>query len=351
MKIAIVGDTHFGYPRFYEDSLKQGRAALEMAANSADVVIHAGDMFDTRVPTLDTLKEVISIFAGIAKRGKPVIAIHGNHERRMKGFSNPLEILAKAGLITYLHGDAISIGNATILGVGSVPNEHAEAIIKEAVRRNASALKGYKILVIHQDIVGLSPAKEGVSLSFLEELGFDLIINGHIHKRMIRDKPKLIIPGSTVVAALDEAELKEKRGFVVYDTVEEKAEFVEIPQRSIVYKELLFSNASYEEVAKAVEDEIRAKGDALLALRLKGTLKEGLIPSLLPLPKREDVYILNKLTSQSFEGKAFEGEDIIKWGEEELRKRLKDKLSFDFDRLFSILQEDVDKAMEMILND
>ena len=102
---------------------------------------------------------------------------------------------------------------------------------------------------------------------------------------------------------------------------------------------------------ESLKEEIRAKGDALLALRLKGTLKEGLIPSLLPLPKRGDVYILNKLTSQSFEGKAFEGEDIIKWGEEELRKRLKDKLSFDFDRLFSILQEDVDRAMEMILND
>ena len=100
MKIAVIGDTHLGYSRFYEDSFSQARAAFKDADKKSDIILFLGDLYDSRVPTLQVLGEAISLFRSISTK---VYAIHGNHERRSRGTLNPVELLEKAGLLTHLH--------------------------------------------------------------------------------------------------------------------------------------------------------------------------------------------------------------------------------------------------------
>ncbi len=337
MKIAIVSDTHFGYSRFYEDSFKQGEEAL-LKASEYDLILHAGDLFDTRLPSFETLERVIRIFKNIKKKGKKVIAVHGNHEKRIRGYTNPVKLIASSGVLSYLHGSVekfeLNGEKISVLGVGYIPEEHSKTIIEEAVKRNKDKLEGFKILLIHQMLREFDPlAKSPLTTSFLEGLGFDLIVNGHIHKRKI--SKSLIIPGSTVVTSLGEDEIKEERGFVVYDTDLRKGEFVRINQRKIVAKTLEFHNASYEEVKESVEKAYKeakeSDGNCIVRIKLKGSLKEGLIPSLLSFKEKEDLFIKNEIKGNLIEElerakEFFNYEDISKWSEEEVKRKTVERI-------------------------
>ncbi|MFA5077834.1 MAG: metallophosphoesterase, partial [Candidatus Micrarchaeia archaeon] len=74
MKLAIVADMHLGYSRFEEDALRQAESALSGAEGKADAIIVAGDVFDTKIPKLETLKRAADMFSG---RKKPIFIIHG----------------------------------------------------------------------------------------------------------------------------------------------------------------------------------------------------------------------------------------------------------------------------------
>jgi len=101
VKIAIISDSHLGYARFEEDAYVQFEKAILLASEKADIILFAGDVFDTKVPKLETLEKAVQIFR---KARVPVVAIHGNHERRSKDSVNPVQLLAAAGVLEYLHG-------------------------------------------------------------------------------------------------------------------------------------------------------------------------------------------------------------------------------------------------------
>ena len=76
MRIAIISDTHLGYARFEEDSLKQAESAFLDAEQKADAIIFAGDVFDTKIPKLDGENKIVKgEFAGKLKLSKkPVMS-------------------------------------------------------------------------------------------------------------------------------------------------------------------------------------------------------------------------------------------------------------------------------------
>ena len=62
MKIAIFSDPHLGYARFEEDSYQQAEAAIVSASRKADLILCAGDIFDIKIPKLETIKRAVEIF-------------------------------------------------------------------------------------------------------------------------------------------------------------------------------------------------------------------------------------------------------------------------------------------------
>lgn len=302
MKIGIVADTHFGYARFEEDAFRQAEHALKDAESRCDLIIVAGDVFDVKIPKLETIKRAGEIFSGIKK---PVFIIHGNHERRSRDMVNPVQLLAMLSNVKYLHNETGTLEQdgekITIAGLGSVPEEFAKSAVRKIENSNSGT--GFRILVLHQSIKELVYGNEDeLSLDDLRELPFDLVIDGHIHKYHSELGGKLLIPGSTVITQLRSDEQGE-RGYLIYDTAARKHEFVPVPSRLFFYEELEFKGASLAEVRERVEakiKEIRERhGDAIIKIKLNGTLKEGLAAADLSLAYSDGIYVQNNINVES----------------------------------------------------
>ena len=359
MKIAILSDFHLGYSRFEADSYSQAQMAMEGASRDADLILCAGDIFDVKIPKLETLKKAVEIFR---KAAVPVFAIHGNHERRAKDLVNPVQLLAAGTGIRLLHGTFEDFGKngekVRVFGLGSVPEEYAA----EALNKTLAGFKkeGFSILMIHQSVRELVPGgKDELSLEQLEALPFDLIVNGHIHETVTKLGGRFLIPGSTVLTQLKKDETAPK-GYFVYDTKERKAEFREIAGRKFFYEELVFDKAGAEEVREKVRERIAAiRGehpDAIIALKIDGSLREGLSSSDIRLEDYENAFIDNRLDVESLGARL----EKIRGGREaslsvremalkELRARTEGKITlFDSAEIFDKLVAGPDEALEYL---
>jgi len=287
VKIAIISDMHLGYARFEEDSFTQAEAAFLDADGKADCIICAGDVFDIKIPKLETIKRAVEIFEKVKI---PVFAIHGNHERRSKDLTNPVQLLATAGTIDYLHGTGRIFEKdgekAFILGIGSVPEEYALTAIKKCIeevkeqKTNDASNGQFRVLVLHQMInENHIEGQQCMSVEDLDGLPFDLIINGHIHDRKQFLDGRLIIPGSTVVTQLKKEET-EPRGYIIFDTKTKKSEFVETKHRKFFFGEIELKDAGLEEAKNAVSEKVldlRAKdSEAIIRIKLAGKMREGI---------------------------------------------------------------------------
>lgn len=314
MKVAFVTDTHFGYRRFEKDALEQGREAILSAAREADLIILGGDNFDTPLPRMETLAEVTKIlreaqeiYLSKSVKKAPIFAIHGNHDRRAKGFVHPTELLAHSGLLESVHNRTFLFEKdgetVAISGMGNVPDDLAkEGIGKLACKPVSGA---FNIFVLHQSFQEFDIAKNEQLVSYddLPE-GFDLYLCGHIHKSNL--SRKVLNPGSTVVTQLREDEVGE-RGWLLYDTKEKSARFMPVESRRLFYSALVFDKATPEEVrARAIAEAEMLKKSAngerppLVRIVLKGTLAEGFHSADLRMPELgDDVFIDNALNSSN----------------------------------------------------
>lgn len=234
VRIAILGDFHFGYMRFYEDSFTQAREALQKAQEMADLIIIAGDIFDSRVPKPEVIEKAFEIFSKVDKK---IFVIHGTHERRPKGFTTPVDLICKAGFAESCHNNYLVFEKegekVCVFGMGGVPEEYAKAALQKLSPLPREGM--FNIFVFHQNLKELMPMVEhGLNIDDLPN-GFDLYIDGHIHKNyeLSKNGKNVIIPGSTVLTQL-RGEEKEK-GFYVYDTSERRAQFVSVPTRHFAH--------------------------------------------------------------------------------------------------------------------
>ena len=300
MKLAIFSDTHCGFGRGIREN--DSYAALEEAlelSKSCDIVLIAGDIFDTRVPKQEALARTARIFTkmqqypsnaklvkliGKAKeeisspalRGIPVIAIHGNHERRSRELVNPVQALEHAGLLINLHCSTavfeINGEKIAIHGMGAVPERYARDVLLEW---NPKPINGAKnILMLHQSIGEYiySPL-EPPSLK-LEDLpeGFDLYVLGHLHWHDVRDykSGKLLLTGSLIPTAPKKIEAEQEKGIWIWEN--EKLSFVPLKfQRKIYFMDFEFSSDVKEKIRKFLRE---AEEGAIISIKIKGKSSE-----------------------------------------------------------------------------
>ena len=272
MKLAIISDTHlgFGYGSEREqESFENAKQAFELAiSNSADAILFAGDFFDSDIPSQETWHRTFELLkclqnskSGISEikirdregngriarqKGLPIIAIHGTHEFRGKGYKNALEVLESAGFIVYIHASKAVIESAgeklLVHGLGGVPEKKALDALKAwapEAEKNA-----HNILIFHQSLKEYLPfaADDEMSVTLsLDDLpkGFDLIVDGHFHLKnetTLANGTKFAIPGSTIITQMKDLESKTPKGIYIYDTQTRALNFLQIPkQRKLFY--------------------------------------------------------------------------------------------------------------------
>lgn len=322
MKLAIVSDLHIGYERFEEDSYKQAREALESAAENADAIIIAGDVFDKRAPRPEVIAQAINIFRDISRidwrakvsefRSKtggkmhtnvPIIAIPGTHERLAEGKDNVLKLLALAGLlvdvsestaIVELEGERVAV-----TGLGGVSEERVRESLQLLDPKPVD--DAFNVFLMHQSIYELLPfSEETIRYDELPK-GFDLYVNGHIHNRVeatVHGK-KFLIPGSTVLTQLKDGE-QERKGYILFDTKKYTHEFKSIKSRDFFSVRLNFDEATPKHVSEKCEAELerilaKSPDKPIVRLRLEGRIVKGFSSADMPLRS-----LISRFSSQAF---------------------------------------------------
>ncbi len=305
LKFAVIADPHLGakWGTIREqDSFIQFREAIEKSLElEAQLIIILGDIFDTRIPKQEawaramrilsipaakvgsevTLDRVINKnmdeISPVALRGIPVVAIHGNHERRTRGLTNPVEALEAAGLLVHLHHNTLVfhtlVGMIAIHGMSNVPEQHAPQVL---TAWNPKPVEGAtNIFTLHQSIGKFVYSSDGAHTLDTPNLpaGFDLYLCGHVHSRnetSAHGKP-LIFPGSTERTQMVKVESETPKGFYMVKVKDGlSCTFVELKsQRDFYYREMRFNEVTIPDLSKAVREKI----EELLQLPRKNTEK------------------------------------------------------------------------------
>jgi len=407
MKIAFLTDFHLGFSREGREGeafLLAKDALSQAVGEGAQLIVLNGDLFNRAVPTQEDLFEAFALFAdchrfpgpdlkiSVEKKGQarevqfsgiPIIAIHGTHEFRGRDFKNALEVMDSAGFLIYIHAAHATVecrGEKIVFhGLGGVPEKKAkDALLKWAPKPVPGAKN---ILLLHQSFKEFLPFDDEMvaSLSISDlPVGFDFAVNGHLHSHaeFREGNHVLLIPGSTVITQMKQAESESRKGFYIYDSSDGKAEFVEfVEQRPFYYKKIELENASIEEALERARNELSSllsKGGEremrpLVRLVFKGSLAKGLNASDIDFSKaigefREKAIVT---VSHSFTGEDFskkidalkklqsEKKSIAEMGLGILEKNLAETDfgdAFNARRMFSLLSEgSTDKALEILM--
>ncbi len=285
MKISILSDFHFGFAYTSEmenDSFDNAEEAMEKALES-DLILIGGDIFDTRLPKTQTWANAIKVLTKpllkentgvklvectkqlkeISKKTLnhlPIIALHGNHERRAKTEINPVEVLENAGILIHLHCQtAVFEKNGVKVAIHGMSNVSERFAYDVLNQWNPKPLPNcVNILLLHQSIdpYVYSPLEPPtLNLSNLPK-GFDLIIDGHIHTQTQEkiNGTDLILPGSLTITQFQKNEAEIEKSFVKLDIDKEiKSEFIPLEKnRKFFYEEIKLEG-------KYVRDQIENK--------------------------------------------------------------------------------------------
>jgi len=315
MRIAIASDFHIGFGRGTErenEAFEQAKQALELVLREkADLLLIAGDLFDSDVPTQEAWLQMFQLFSVLKKQKLkekplikkikkekieefelphlPVIAIAGTHEFRSKDFKNALEVLQEAGCLVYLHAAKAELelqGEKIVVhGVSGIPEKKALDALKLWNPKPEHGAKN--ILLLHQSIKEFLPFDDEMVASIsLDDLptGFDLIVDGHLHwsSEENLEKKRFIVPGSTVITQMKRLESTKPKGIYLFESNENNLKFFPLPgQRQFLFEKIEFKEANAAQVKEQVERKLQemlstAIGKPIVKLKLRGSLAKGL---------------------------------------------------------------------------
>jgi DNA repair exonuclease SbcCD nuclease subunit len=235
MKIALLGDTHFGVrndnPFFYEyfDKFYNQFFFPYLEQNYVDYVIQLGDLFDRRKHiNFLTLKHAQETFLNtLNQRFKSWILV-GNHDSYFKNTIevNSLQLLLKN--YTNIHGIIspyeTSINGAKILFIPWVCEKNKEEV------ENALKISKSNIVVGHFEFAGFEMYKgipnhthAYVDIELFKK--FEFVFSGHYHHKSTKDNIHYLgTPYEMVWSDYDD-----EKGFHIFNTSTQELEFVKNP--------------------------------------------------------------------------------------------------------------------------
>ncbi|MBI4017510.1 MAG: metallophosphoesterase [Candidatus Aenigmarchaeota archaeon] len=381
MRIAFISDTHFGFGRGTEREQDCWETVEEAVRRihemECDLIVHAGDMFDIKLPRPEDWSRALQLFS---KLKIPFVAIHGNHERRGRGLTNPVDGLSKSGIFDYVNAShkIYTIGDERVAvhGIGWVPEAYARDVLAQW---NPKPVEGaFNVLVLHQSIAPFIYNPIDPPSLKLEDMpsGFDMYVDGHIHEHQTTSahgKPFMIV-GSTVTTQVNKAEAANEKSFVVVDVEDGQTKIRKVPlnsARRVFYTEIAIDNHRPAEIKKLVEsylDDVLNKHfdkKPLIRIRIVGRLPQGQSFSDTGLNELKDAYtgrcllsIGSKLSEDTFEHGALQEVREQRLSVDELGFRLlreflaQQKSKFRFEDIFEHLVDgDAEGALVAMLSE
>ncbi len=181
-----TGDTHLGYRQYHSDvRRKDFLNAFSTVVDDAidmgvDAVVHSGDLFDSRNPTLDDILDAMGLFSRLKNAGIPLLAIVGNHESKQD--TQWLDLYGSMGLVTRLGAEAYRLGEVALYGIDSVPRTKIP-LFDYSVFEGKGTDAMYNLLVMHQLVKPFSFGEWDIK-EVLDSMPFDIhaVLLGDNHK-------------------------------------------------------------------------------------------------------------------------------------------------------------------------
>jgi len=297
MKFAHIADCHLGSWR--EEKIRQlnakafSKAISESIDEKVDFVIIAGDLFNTSLPPIESLKLAVMEFKKLKDKNIPVYIIEGSHDFSPSG-KTMIDVLEQAGLAVNVARaeeteDKLRLKfttdkktGAKIAGMIGKKGGLEKSFFAEIDYENVGAEKGFKIFVFHSAIDELKPKDlanmDSAPMSLLPK-GFSYYASGHVHCRMtkqIKDYGLVVYPGPLFPNNFSELE-KESGGYFIYDNGNLIFKPVDVIKTHSI--EIDCANKAPEQINSQIISELKNKklDNTIVLLRLSGMLGSGRI--------------------------------------------------------------------------
>lgn len=306
MKYAHLADLHLGSwrePKMRDLSTKSFLNALDQCIEQqVDFILFAGDIFNTSLPALDTLKIVAKKLKELQEKNIPLYVIAGSHDFSPSG-KTMIDVLENAGLLynvckgtvdpeTKLVQLAFTTDaktGAKITGIlgrkGLLDRSYYQNLLLPPLEQET----GYKIFMFHTALTELMPKHldmmEAQPASFLPK-HFHYYAGGHIHhphKIELANYGTLTYPGALFPNNFAEIEKYSHGGYYLITTDRGAAEINQtiewIPVNVMEHQHLTVNcnHKSPEVITYEILQHFQSHSlhNALITLRLKGVISNG----------------------------------------------------------------------------
>ncbi|MCA9254601.1 MAG: metallophosphoesterase [Phycisphaerales bacterium] len=297
VRILHIADTHIGAdlprrrrharPRRGDDFVERYCNVMRIGRDAGvDLVIHAGDLFDSPRPSADAIAAAAAPMREAASSGVPVIIAPGNHERSAVSQALPLahehiHVMATPRTLTLnIRGLRVAVSGFPCIRRGSASG--FDAALEATAWRDQVA--DARILVLHQalDTAVCGPAEfrfragDDVIERAAIPTEFDYVACGHIHRYQKlrpaeRLRPHIVYAGSP--DRISFAERDEPKGCVIAEVGPARVthRFIEHGVRPMSIHPLAVNGLTNDEVMAAIATLVDALPDnAVAQIRLTG---------------------------------------------------------------------------------
>lgn len=302
-----------------------------------DFFIIAGDLFNSALPRVDSLKFATTQLKRLQEMNVPVYAIAGSHDFSPQG-KTMLDVLEIAGLLTNVMKGELKDDKLILkLTLDKKTNVLLTGING---RKGMLDAKQYKDIIIYlpkgkESIFLFHTALDELKPSNLEKMesttakslppGFSYYAGGHVHivdRYSDAEHKNVIYPGPTFPNSFSELEELKKGSFVYYDSTKTKPiEHIYLEPKKIES----FTIDANDKTSGIIEDEIKSVleknnlEDKIILLRVKGTIdgkvQEINFKELFQFAYQKGAYIILKntfqLSSKLFEEVSIENTEDI----------------------------------------
>jgi DNA repair exonuclease SbcCD nuclease subunit len=296
MRYIHIADCHLGSwrePKLREVNNKAFVSVIAFAiAKKADFLLISGDLFNTALPSIDSIKLAVEQLKKLKDRKISVYAIAGSHDFSPSG-KTMLDVLESAGLIIdVFRGESIEgklklkftedlKTGIKITGLIGKKGGLEKNYYYDLFRENLENEKGYKIFLFHTSITELKTKElsqmESMPLSLLPK-GFSYYAGGHVHiidKKEFEEYKNVVYPGPVWPNSFLELEKLGKGGFVFVEN--DKIEQMKIEPNPVISVKINVEGKSSSEAEQEIIDGFKNKfiENLIITLRLEGCLRTG----------------------------------------------------------------------------
>ncbi len=294
MKFVHLSDCHIGGwrdERMGSLGLEAFKEAIAQSISKcADFVLIAGDLFNSALPPIDKLKEVVISLKKLRQNNIPCYVIPGSHDYSASG-KTMLDVLEHAELLTNVFKGDVTDGKirlkftvdkktgAKITGIlgkkGMLDKKYYEEL-----DRSIENEQGFKIFLFHTAIKELMPDNDKIEnfpVSILPK-NFDYYGGGHIHvikSEDFKEHKNVSYPGALFPNSFREIEEFKHGGYYLYD--DGKISWNPVAIKNVEVLHFDCSKKTPIQVEKEVLERLRQIDvkNKIVTLRIQGELISG----------------------------------------------------------------------------